>query len=245
VRKIILILFLASFSFSYSQNSLSDYSYISIPDRFDFLQENDQYDLNSLTKYLFNKYGFHAFFENEIPDNLSRCEGLKADVEDNSGFIYTKFQIVISDCKGNELYRSPEGKSKQKDYRKAYHQALRETFKNIERLGVNQKTFVKNKILQEKETTSVENSVDEKSVIPTSNYRYKEYTLINNQNGYTIWKKNKKIGEAIPASVKGYYVVKTEDFIGIGIQTEEYFSIERYEANAPKLLPMLFKKLKD
>lgn len=249
MKKILVILLLINLSFSYSQNSLSDYSYITIPEKYNFLKENDQYDLNSLTKFLFNKYGFHAFFENEIPEHLSRCEGLKADVKDNSGFIYTKFQIVIYDCKGNEIFKSKEGKSKLKDYRGAYHQALREAFKDIERLGIKQKikndVFIENDSLSKKEVPHKTNNTKDKTDLKSYNFVYKNYKLTKNNNGYTIWKNDEIIGEAIPASVKGYFVVKTKDFIGIGIQTEDYFSIEKYEANSPKLLPMVFEKLKN
>ena len=44
----------------YSQSNLNDYKYIIVPNKFDFLKEKDQYQLNSLAAFLFNKYGFLA-----------------------------------------------------------------------------------------------------------------------------------------------------------------------------------------
>lgn len=121
-----------------AQSELSDYSFVVVPDKYDFQFEDDQYQLNSLTKFLFNKYGFHAFYNAELPD-VSRCSGLWADVEKDSGFIWTKLAIVLKDCDGNEVYRSSEGRSKLKEYGKAYQQSLRRAFDGIIALGVLQK----------------------------------------------------------------------------------------------------------
>ncbi len=240
IRVILLVLFLgANIISSFSQTKLNNYSYVTVPEHFEFLKGKDKYQLNSLTKFLFNKYGFHAFFENELPQVISRCEGLKADVIKEGGFIYTKLAVVLTDCNGNEIYRSPQGKSKLKDYRQAYSQALRRAFENIERLEVKQKSLDNNKdeeIIVEKTEPQTQNE----ATSLTDEYVYKEYSLIPNGSGYTVWKDNLIIGEALPASKKGIYMVKTSEFIGIGIQTGDFFSVERYEAKKPKLLPMLF-----
>ena len=42
-----------------------------ISEQFEFQTEKDKYQLNSLTKFLFNKYGFHAFFNAEVPEMSS------------------------------------------------------------------------------------------------------------------------------------------------------------------------------
>ena len=46
----------------YSQSNLNDYKYVIVPNKFDFLKENDQYQLNSLAAFLFEKYGFRLKF---------------------------------------------------------------------------------------------------------------------------------------------------------------------------------------
>ena len=43
---------------SWAQMSLNDYKYVSVPEKFDFLKSNDQYQLNSLTFFLLKKKGF-------------------------------------------------------------------------------------------------------------------------------------------------------------------------------------------
>jgi len=123
---------------TFAQSDLSEYSYIVIPEKYEFLFEEDQHQLNSMTKFLFNKYGFNAFFANELP-NVRRCDGLWANVEGKPGFIWTTLQVVIRDCYGTVVYRGIEGKSKYKEYRKAYQDALRNAFEGIAAMGVRQK----------------------------------------------------------------------------------------------------------
>jgi len=126
---------------SFTQSNLSDYSFVAIPERFDFLTEKDQFQLNSLTKFLFDKHGFHAYFLSELP-NVRRCDGLWAEVEGTPGFIRAKIEVVLKDCNGVELFRTQEGKSKDKDFKKAYYESLRTAFKSIEGLNVQQKELV-------------------------------------------------------------------------------------------------------
>lgn len=124
---------------SFSQKSLSDYSYVIVSEQFEFQQEKDKYQLNSLTKFLFNKYGFHAYFDREVPLNVFRCDGLWAEAEGTPGFIITKVQLVLRDCTGEVIYRTNYGKSKVKDYKKAYYESVRNAFDDIIALNVMQK----------------------------------------------------------------------------------------------------------
>ena len=40
------------------QRSLNEYKYVTVPNKFDFLKSDDQYQLNSLTKFLLEKKVF-------------------------------------------------------------------------------------------------------------------------------------------------------------------------------------------
>ena len=149
---LLLIIMIGGFAFNaHSQKELSDYDYVVVPKLYDFLFEEDQHQLNSMTKFYFNKYGFNAYFEDELP-NVTRCDGLRAEVEGKPGFIYTRITVVLKDCYGTELFRSEEGKSKFKEYKKSYQQALREAFKSIEVLGVQQKDLTIYTDLKEEKT---------------------------------------------------------------------------------------------
>lgn len=119
------------------QERLSAFDYVVVPDRFDFQYERDQYQINSLLKFLFNKHGFHAFFPSELPD-VSRCDGLYAEIEQVNGFVWTEVSIRLLDCDGILFYQTKSGRSKLKDFAKAYSESIRMAFESIEILGVRQ-----------------------------------------------------------------------------------------------------------
>jgi len=121
-----------------AQSSLNDYKYVIVPNKFDFLKEVDQYQLNSLTKFLFNKNGFTAILEEDsYPEDLAsnRCLALKADVIKDKGLLNTKLFIVLKNCKNKTIYTSELGKSKEKEYRVAYNYALRDAFNSFEKVN--------------------------------------------------------------------------------------------------------------
>ena len=155
-----LVTFVLLFCFiseGFTQKSLSEYSYVVVPEKFDFVSEKDKYQLNSLTKFLFNKHGFNAYYDVELPD-VRRCDGLYAEVEGKPAMIRTKVTVILKDCYGTEVYRSEVGKSKIKAYNKTYTAALRQAFLSIEALGVQQI----DPILYSED----EGKVEEKEVLP-------------------------------------------------------------------------------
>ncbi len=117
---------------------INSYKYVIVPQEFQFLQEPDQYKLNSLTKFLLEKNGFEAFFESEdLPEEVSKnpCEALVAGVENNSGLFRTKVNLILKDCYNKQIFISEEGVSRKKDFTEAYHEALRNAFQSLEELN--------------------------------------------------------------------------------------------------------------
>jgi len=145
---------------NYSQKkSINDYKYIIVPASYSFFSKADEYQLNSLSKFLFNKYGFNAFMRGEdFPEELKQngCMGLTADVKKNSGLFVTKLSIALTDCNGIVVFSSREGVSREKEYKQAYHQALRKAFKDVERLNYKYNEEIHkntgNEIINKKET---------------------------------------------------------------------------------------------
>ncbi|WP_445738245.1 hypothetical protein [Mariniflexile sp.] len=122
----------------FAQTNLNNYKYVIVPNRYDFLKEKDQYRLNSLTQFLFNKYGFQALMEGEkYPDDLvkNRCLALKSDLVKDSGMFKTKLAIELKDCNDQIVYTSEMGESREKEYDKAYNEAVRNAFESIEALN--------------------------------------------------------------------------------------------------------------
>ena len=121
----------------FGQKSINNYKYVIVPSKFDFVKQPDKYQTSSLTKFLFKKYGFVAFLDNEeLPDDLAqnRCKALMGTIKDESGMFNTKSIVELRDCYNNLVYSSKVGKSLLKDYKKAYHEAIRNAFKSIEKL---------------------------------------------------------------------------------------------------------------
>lgn len=133
--------FLLFFAVLYSgigfAQSINDYKYVVVPSKFDWLSEENKFNLNSLTKMIFDKQGFQTYYPSEkMPDELAldKCKALYADVLNDSGVLSTNIVIVLKDCTGKVVFKSMEGRSKQKTYQKAYYEALREASQSVNQL---------------------------------------------------------------------------------------------------------------
>ena len=92
---ILLFTFLSIFS---QQESINNYKYIIVPERFDFQKNDDSFQINSLTKFLFEKYGFTALKNSEIfPEDLSRnrCLALTTRMNNSSG-MFGKKKLILT-----------------------------------------------------------------------------------------------------------------------------------------------------
>jgi hypothetical protein len=133
-RILFLTLFIASHSFSQSVN---DYKGVIIPMKYDFLKEENQYRLQTITKMDLQKAGFLAFYATEtIPAEITdRCSLLYVDVKKENGFMTSKLYIVLKDCFGAIVFQSAIGKSREKEYETAYADALNDAFISVYALG--------------------------------------------------------------------------------------------------------------
>lgn len=122
----------------FSQANLNDYKYVIVPNKYDFLKESNQYQLNALSKFLFNKYGFETLMEgDEYPDDLvrNRCLGLRSNITKDTGLFKTKLLIILKGCNDQIVYTSQVGESREKEYNKAYTEATRNAFKSFESIN--------------------------------------------------------------------------------------------------------------
>lgn len=124
----------------YAQTDLNQYKYVSVPDRFDFMKTNDQFQMSSLTQFLLTKKGFTVLESIEnYPSDLAAnsCLLLDVNVEKIKGFLKTKLEVQFINCKKEMVFRSAIGTSKEKDFKIAYHQAIRAAFDSMEVLNYN------------------------------------------------------------------------------------------------------------
>lgn len=132
MKKIFLYLLLILTSYSFAQ-SVNNYKAVIVPIKYSFLNQDNQYRLNTLTKFNLTKAGFIAFYSNEtIPSEYNdRCSLLKVDLKEDNSFLATKVFIVFTDCNDKEVFRSAAGRSKQKDFEPSYTEALNMAFQSV------------------------------------------------------------------------------------------------------------------
>jgi len=259
-RILFLGLFMVCATNFYAQNSVNDYEYIIVPEGYTFLKGNDTYQLNSLTKFLFKKYGFTAFIRGEeLPEDLkvNGCKGLRADVRKNSGFLKTKLIVDLIDCNGAVLFSTKEGSSKEKEYKNAYHEALRDAFTDIKALNYkyNGKKQVSSneKVVAEstnapkvRENVQIENkipkqvSIEENTpVAKATSYSYNEeiYFFESKAYGYEILQNKNSIGKIFKSSRKNSYIIQAGDLSGIGyFDSYGNFTLERVNPATDKVI---------
>ena len=136
MKNIFIIIFLIASNFSAfgQEKKVINNKYIIVPQRFNFLNENDQYQTSSLTKFLLKKNGFTVILDSdEYPTELKNnpCKALTAIVSDKSSMFKTKVLIELKDCFNKIVYASKEGVSGLKEYKKSYQDAIRNAHANM------------------------------------------------------------------------------------------------------------------
>lgn len=119
-------------AYCFSQ-SVNDYKAVIIPLKYDFQNEENQYRLQTFIKMNLSTAGFKAFYSNEVipPELNDRCKLLTANILKESNFLVTKLSLVFKDCYGVAIFKSEQGKSREKNFEDAYFEALNNAFKSI------------------------------------------------------------------------------------------------------------------
>jgi hypothetical protein len=120
---------------SYSQ--LNDYKYIIVPKKFETFKKANQYQTSTLLKYLFNTNGYTAIYDDVMPDDLktNSCLALKIQVEDSPSLFSTKVRLLLKDCNGIVVFSSQEGRSKKKEFKEGYTEAIKKAFESYKTMS--------------------------------------------------------------------------------------------------------------
>lgn len=239
---ILIVLFVSSNLFA---QDLNDYKYALVPSKFSFLKENDQYRMNTLTKMFMDKYGFESYLDSEIlPTEFAKenCNKVYVDVQENNSLMVTRLKVVLKDCKNQILFASEEGSSREKDYKVAYNQALREAFNSFD--------VLKHKYVEKTKQVSqvgIETPIDNSKLDTgetTAEILNSRLSVVKNENGFDLYNiENKLILTAKKTSVKNVYIAVGGIENGVlqkGKDDVWYF--EYYRVGSKKLLsePLLF-----
>ncbi|SEL98666.1 hypothetical protein SAMN04487910_3814 [Aquimarina amphilecti] len=257
--------FLFTINFS-AQSTVNDYKYVIVPEGYVFLRENDDYQLNSLTKFLFEKYGFTAFIRGEdLPEDLkvNGCKGLRADVKKNSGLLKTKLIIDLIDCNGIVVFSTKEGVSREKEFKKSYHEALRDAFKDIERLnykynGKKENTSIKKDIVVSEKSPAANKVVpldkaesniskEDVSKIKSLSYVYNgdKYIFEKRIFGFELLKNNNdtpvSVGKIFKSSRDNNYIIQAGELSGVGyFDSYGNFMLDRINPATSRLITDTF-----
>ncbi|MEP0264468.1 hypothetical protein [Dokdonia sp.] len=248
---------------SFAQN-VHDYEYVIVPEQYSFAKNIDEYQLNSLTQFLFNKYGFEAYkVRDQKPAGfqIGDCNALYADIESESNFITAKLKVILKDCNGEVIFISERGRSKEKDFKKAYHDALRKAFLSIEELkyvysGKNQEDtttedVTPTPVIDEKEDVVVKEKTPVKEEVAVvvqevtsilGSYQSADgfYRLVVEDDNITIYEGETKIGTAIINDNNTYEVLTTQ-FSGKGKFEANTFVVDRV-VKGIGIVQMIFSK---
>lgn len=189
MKRIILLMLCIGLNTSLFGQNLQDYEFIRVPVKFDFLKEENQYQLNALTAFLFEKKGFQVLYRDDIPKNIDPCNVLQANVHSDSGFLRTRLYFTLENCKEAIVFTSETGISREKDFKLSYHEALRAAFASIEPVRTNM--------------TTNENIIKEDSVVTIEETERRKEIVIDpvvTANDLEVIEDNKKTAEANGAS---------------------------------------------
>ncbi len=116
------------------QTSLNDYKYIIVPKQFDGFKKENQYQTSTMVKHYFTQKGYNAVYDDALPNDLNsnRCLGLLTSLEDGSSMFSTKVVLHLKDCNGATVMTTVEGKSKEKDFKEAYREAIKGAFRSFD-----------------------------------------------------------------------------------------------------------------
>lgn len=137
MKPYVLSLLLFVSSSGYAQHTINNYKYVLVPEKFNFLKQDNQYNLNALTKSLLEEKGFAVYFENsELPREIAgnKCIALNVEVQQKKSMFVTNLTVLLKDCQGNVLFKSKEGKSREKEFNVSYNLALRDAFTSLDEI---------------------------------------------------------------------------------------------------------------
>ncbi|MCB0399175.1 MAG: hypothetical protein KDD26_06025 [Winogradskyella sp.] len=250
----VFVLFLCVGFSALAQKNINNYKYVIIPLKYDFLSEKDQYRLNTLTRHLFKQKGFVALFdEEEFPEELNedKCMALYVDLEKaKTGLFATKLDLKLKDCYGKEVYKTETGTSREKDYKDAYIEALKNAFSSIEFLDykyqpaetkVEEKELITEKVevKNEAETKVAEVEPSSKNVEVQS----KDTTLYAQEKSYgyqVVDATPKVVMQLLSTSVQNVFIVKDKNAIVYKEDGFWYYSENNGELKETKALDIKF-----
>ena len=250
MKNIILVFFLISTNyFAFGQEKkVNNYKFIIVPERFDFLKQNDEYQTSSLTKFLLKQNGFTVVLgADQYPAELREdpCSALTAFVIDKSSMFKIKVLIQLKNCSNKLVYTSEEGGSRLKDFKKGFQEAIRNAHSSMK--DFTYEALTNNIVIEVEKDIVVKNSISVQEV--KANNKVQAVTFVekavqvvstNNievintlyaqpiENGFQLINlKPQVVFVILNTRVKGSYIIKDKN--GLLFKKGENWVAEFYE----------------
>ncbi|WP_339889334.1 hypothetical protein [uncultured Flavobacterium sp.] len=233
------IIFLSMLLFSLMSVAQDYYEVIIMPKKFDFLTEENQYNLNVLCKSFFEKEGFKVYYTTDnLPKDIAnnRCNALFLDLEEESNMFKTKIKVELKDCQNNTVTFSEEGESRDKSFDRAYNEATRialvslRGFTKFKNPNSSKIAVSKNEV----EVTKIEEPEIHVDVNPIkiNDSNSKGLNSEITKNGYNLVDENKNIKfELLKTSNPTIFIAKKGNFQGIFTLNGMNSKFESYQNN--------------
>jgi len=232
-----------------SISEINNYKYIIVPIQYDFLKENNEFLLSSLTKHLFKQEGYTVIIDNEnLPEDLlwNQCLALKVDLDGKYKEIFsfhTNLKFKLVDCHKRVVYESVVGSSRIKKFKEAYHEALREAFEPLKRFYYN---YTPKNETKDKTVTNETKDIKEKKLFETpSNFTFEEsiHTLKKIEAGYLLLNDNGDKEAFINKTPTGNILYNSERLNGsLIISPNGDLEVEYFNTKSGKVEKAIFKK---
>jgi len=262
------ILFLLGWNgFSQTMKTMNDFKYVVIPMQYKMSKEDNEYLLNSTTKYLLKQEGFTTFMETEkFPKDLvfNQCLALYPELESlNTRYFSfnTKVILRLKDCSGNVVFETREAVSRNKNVSEAYKEALINAFSSFDGLqyeyngnmneGLNKnrqqdKTQFKEKVYEleteEKKPLTSTNTLNKLTGV-SFEFKKETFTLKEIEAGYILMNANGGKEAFISKTSTGNLLYNSERLNGSLIVLESGdLQVEYFNKEMGKLEQVIFKK---
>ena len=262
-KKILIIFLLTLFGwngFSQTMKTMNDFKYVVIPLQYKMSKEDNEYLLNSTTKYLLKQEGFTTYMEVEkFPKDLvfNQCLALYADLESVTTRYFslnTKVVLKLKDCFGNVVFQTAEGESKKKNVENAYKEALLRAFNSFDGLiyeynGSLNQNLKENKqqdnpndfpeeIIEQEEPDSLASLIEN-----SFSYQNTIFTLKKIEAGYLLLNANGDKEAFINKTPTGNILYNSERLNGsLIISSNGDLEVEYFDSKSGKVEKAVFKK---
>lgn len=224
MKQFFIVFFSLCTFFNFAQNSQKKYTSIIVPVQYGFSSEQNQYQLNVLTRVLLQEEGFEVYMNQgeEMPKKIAenQCLALKVNVIKDKGLFTTNLRFQLLNCYGNLVFES-SGSSREKAYKAAYQEALRAAISEFQLISYNYLQKNNEEQVTEIQVAEPENLPFEEVASMYSNGENSYWLLKQDENYILYLDKGKTVLATLNEADRGTYAYDSENIDGAAYFTPD------------------------